>query len=163
MAVTYEPVNTTTLTSAAASVTFSSIPATYTDLYLVAQMQNTGSLQRIDLRFNSDSGSNYSVTRVYGSGSTAVSDRFANASGIDIAYVATSGWCIANHSIMNYANTTTYKSIVGRWNSEGNSGYTVGLVGLWRSTAAITSIALIPAGVNFASGSTFTLYGIKAA
>lgn len=159
----YEVISTQTLGTAAASVTFSSISQNFTDLHLVTQMQTTGSLQRIDLRFNSDSGSNYSVTRIYGSGSAASSDRFTGASGIDIAYVATSGWCIANHSIMNYANTTTYKSIVGRWNSEGNSGYTAGLAGLWRSTAAITSIALIPLGVNFATGSTFTLYGIKAA
>ena len=159
----YKVISTQTLGSAAASVTFSSIPQTYTDLVLVSQIQNTGSLQRIDLRFNSDSGSNYSITRIYGSGSAVSSDRFTGASGIDIAYVATSGWCIANHSIMNYANTTTYKSIVGRWNSEGNSGYTTALVGLWRNTAAITSMVLTPLGVNFATGSTFALYGIKAA
>ena len=159
----YEVISTQTLGSAAASVTFSSIPQTYTDLVLVSQIQNTGSLQRIDLRFNSDSSSNYSVTRIYGSGSTASSDRFTSASGIDIAYVATSGYCIVNNSIMNYSNTTTFKSIVGRWSSEGNSGYTAALVGLWRNTAAITSMVLTPLGVNFATGSTFTLYGVKAA
>lgn len=163
MPVTYEPISTQTLGSAQASVTFSSIPSTYTDLFLVFQVQNTGSAQRIDLRFNSDSGTNYSVTRIYGNGTTASSDRFSSASGIDVAYVGTSGWCIATHSIMNYSNTTTYKSLVGRWNSEGNSNYATGVAGLWRSISAITTIDLIPNGVNFASGSKFTLYGIKAA
>lgn len=164
MPATYEPISTTTLVSTQSTVTFSAISGDYTDLYLVSQMRTSASTERIDLRFNSDSGTNYSVTRIYGNGSTAISDRFPNATGIDIAYVANSGWCIANHSIMNYANTTTFKNVVGRWNSEGNSGYAVGLVGLWRNTAAITSITLIPnSGVSFAAGSIFTLYGIKAA
>jgi hypothetical protein len=163
MPATYEIISTQTLGSAAASVTLSSIPQTYTDLVLVAQMQNTGSAQRIELQFNADTGSNYSVTRIYGNGTTASTDRFSSVSHIDVAFVSTSGFCIANHSIMNYSNTTTYKSLVGRWDSEGNSGYATALVGLWRSTAAITSMVLTPNGVNFATGSKFTLYGIKAA
>ena len=163
MAAPYAIINTQTLGSAAASVTFSSIPQTYTDLVLVAQIQNVTSAQRIELQFNADTGSNYSVTRMYGNGTTALTDRFSSASHIDSAYVSTSGFCIANHSIMNYSNTTTHKSLVGRWDSEGNSGYATALVGLWRNTAAITSMVLTPLGVNFATGCIFTLYGVKAA
>lgn len=160
----YEVISTQTLGSAAATVTFSSIPQTYTDLVLISRMQNTGSQQRIDLRFNSDTGTNYSVTRLYGNGSTVSSDRYTNANdGIDIAFVGTSGFCIASTSIMNYSNTTTNKTLIGRWDSEGNSGYATALVGLWRNTAAITAMVLTPLGVNFATGCIFTLYGIKAA
>lgn len=160
---TYTPIATTTLSSAQSTVTFSSISATYTDLYVVCQIQNTTNAALIFLRFNGDSSNNYSVTRIWGDGTNAVSDRFTNQAGIDCAYPSTSGWLITNFSIMNYANSTTNKTVLGRWNSAGNSNYTLAFVGLWRSTAAINQVILTPNGVNFAAGSTFTLYGIKAA
>jgi hypothetical protein len=162
MPTTYEPIATQTLISTATSVTFSSIPQTYTDLFLVTQMRLTTGPNLIFLRFNGDTGNNYSVTRIYGTGSSALSDRYANQSGIDCAYVRNSDWNIANHSIQNYSNTTTTnKTTVGRW---GDSAYTFAMIGLWRNTSAITSISLTPnASDTFVSGSIFTLYGIKAA
>ena len=62
---------------------------------------------------------------------------------------------------MNYANTTTYKTILGRWGSSANNQTRIS-VGLWRSTAAITSFTITPS-LGIAAGSSFTLYGIKAA
>jgi hypothetical protein len=66
---------------------------------------------------------------------------------------------------MNYSNSTTYKTVLGRSNRA--SSDTAADVGLWRSTSAITRIDLAMGGSfptnNFASGSTFTLYGIAAA
>ena len=62
---------------------------------------------------------------------------------------------------MNYANTTTYKTVIGRANNAGYGADTS--VGVWRNTAAISTITLTALTANFASGSTFTLYGIKAA
>jgi hypothetical protein len=164
---TYEAIATQTLGSATTTVTFSSIPGTYTDLVLVAVMKTTGTNYQPILRYNSDTGSNYSSTTVWGNGSTAGSNRHTSQDGIYAnpgAGIGTAGefmpWII---NIMNYANTTTYKTSVERFNNTPsivNAG-----VGLWRNTAAITTVSLTAeAGSNdFQTGSTFSLYGIKAA
>lgn len=172
MAITYESIATTTLGSAAATVTFSSISGSYTDLVLVMRVTGSSSVgnEPVLMYFNNDTGGNYSVTRVYGNGSTATSDRFSSNSGIDAGYLPGSngtgpGTIIAN--IMNYSNTTTYKTILDRWESQAaasGSRYVAAEVGLWRSTSAITEIDLVlGGGFNFNSGSTFSLYGIKSA
>ena len=160
---TMTPIATNTLSSASATVTFSNIPQNYTDLVVVFDGTNVTGLASTGLRFNGDTGNNYSKTLIDGSGSAASSDRDTNASA---AYVGVnsniSGNTIIN--IMNYANTTTYKTILGRGNVPGSSvvGVRAG-VGLWRNTAAITSVSVINGAYNWTSGSTFTLYGIKAA
>jgi hypothetical protein len=75
---TYEAIATQTLGSAAASVTFSSIPGTYTDLVLVVAGTLTTGTENIVMQFNGDTGSNYSVTSLLGDGSTASSFRSSN-------------------------------------------------------------------------------------
>lgn len=167
MAVTYEPIATTTLGSAASNVTFSSIPSTYTDLVLVVNAKaNTNGSRRLDLTFNSDTASNYSTTRLYGNGTTATSDRFASATALDIGFLPGAdgtGFGLVVLSIQNYSNSTTNKTCLYRWNSltatSGNQ-YTTAGVGLWRNTAAITSMNIVFQSDNLATGSTFTLYGI---
>jgi len=118
------------------------------------------------IRFNSDTGSNYSRTVLYGSGSSAVS--FRDSSQTRIFYSA--GSTTANQfnvirlNISDYSNTTTYKTVIGR--NDDNSDVTSMSAASWRSTNAITSITITPFDDNstgFATGSTFTLYGIKAA
>jgi len=155
---TYEPIATTTLGSATASYTFSSIPATYTDLVLVANFSKSAAA-RLDMQFNGDTGSNYSYTRLNGNGTSASSDRLSNFGVIDAGYTDTT-ISTSIIQINNYANTTTQKTAMIRANA---SSLNVGLfLGLWRSTAAINSITL-GGGNNLQTGSTFTLYGIKAA
>jgi hypothetical protein len=173
MPITYEPIATTTLGGAAATVTFSSIPGTYTDLVLVA-VARTDRADYDDImgiQFNSDTATNYSTTILNGDGTTATSTRQTS-----VAYItsrvgaasATAGvWTPVIFSIQNYSNATTNKTALSRFNepTSGGADYGVGAtVGLWRSTAAITSIVLKPiVGTNLISGSTFTLYGIKSA
>lgn len=65
--------------------------------------------------------------------------------------------------INNYSNSTTYKTAFMRTNTASTYGTVFAIVGLWRSTAAITSITLTPDAGSFATGSTFSLYGIAAA
>lgn len=165
MASTYEPIATTTLNSATASVSFSSISGSYTDLVLIVSAWHETTGSQVALRFNGDTGSNYSYTRLLGNGTTASSERDTNKSTIFLGYVnntATAPNFICH--IQNYANTTTYKTTLNRFNTTGNYGNLGATVGLWRSTSAITSMSISAAdGGNFASGSTFTLYGIKAA
>jgi len=162
---TYTPIATTTLGSAVTSYTFSSIPSTYTDLVLVTNFgADTATYARC--RINGDTGSNYSETSVGGNGSLAQSFRDSNVS--NGAYITYNGYAGTNAgsamyilNLNNYSNTTTYKTILTREAAAASSAGAT--VSLWRSTAAINSIMLYMNSGNFASGSTFTLYGIAAA
>lgn len=156
---TYTPIATTTLGSAAASYTFSSISGSYTDLVLI-HAGTADAARDIYMYFNGDTGSNYSRTYVYGDGSTAGSARQTSVASILWNYQNTSQSTGIAH-IMNYSNTTTYKTVLSRENPVAVA--TAAIVGLWRSTAAITSITVGASGGTLSSGSTLTLYGIQAA
>lgn len=157
---TYVALQTQTLASAASSVTFSSIPQGYTDLIIVAAGLGSGNTG-VGMQFNGDTTSTYSATFLEGNGSSASSERQSNTNYIRVAWNAL--WDASTQSnleiaVQNYSNTTTYKTSINRAN---NSGRVTGAtVGLWRSTAAITSIKLETVSANFAAGSTFTIYGI---
>jgi hypothetical protein len=158
---TYEPIATQTLGSAAASVTFSSITGTYTDLRLIIVGGFAGGLDDLLVRVNGDSGTNYSRTFLYGSGSAAVSGRQSNTNGYYIAGL-NGGQSVSKWDFMNYSNTTTNKTVLVR--SDAADWATFATVGLWRNTAAITSMSIANGSAgNFNSGTSFTLYGIKAA
>jgi hypothetical protein len=159
---TYEPIATQTLGSSAASITFSSISASYTDLVMVFSGSATAT-SYISYQYNGDTGSNYSVTLLRGNGSAASSSRYSSITEIYTAISATNTTDINNVilHIQNYSNTTTYKTSLSRANNAAVS--TEAGVGLWRSTAAINSLKVLSPTNNFATGSTFTLYGIKAA
>jgi hypothetical protein len=164
---TYTPIATQTLTIASGTIDFNSIPQTYTDIVIATNAKTTTSsgTPSINLRVNGDTSANYSLTQMYGDGSSAASSRVT---GQSFAYFSnipnnsTNAWGSGIGSIMNYSNTTTFKTFLSR--SDDVTNYAIARVNLWRSTAAITSIQLYEgsAGV-FAPGSTFTLYGIKAA
>jgi hypothetical protein len=164
MPTTYEPIATTTLSTATASVTFSSISSTYTDLRLVIfALGATSDYPYVEI--NSDTGTNYSKTVVYGNGSSALSFRSSNNAKPDFvdATKTSGGFMDIYVDFMNYSNTTTYKTWLAR-EGNGTNGYVSALVGLWRNTNAITQIKVLNTGSgNFATGSTFTLYGIKSA
>ena len=159
---TYEKIATTTLGSATATVTFSSISSAYTDLVLItADILNTVNLATAYMQFNSDSGSNYSNTYMEGNGSSAGSGRSSNQTRMSImrSYGGDRTMNIVN--IQNYTNATTNKTAICRYGSGGSSSSAGAAVGLWRSTSAITSIVIgIDGGYNFSAGATFTLYGI---
>ncbi len=155
---TYEAIATQTLGSAAASVTFSSIPGTYTDLVLI--FNGTGSTGgNVTFQFNGDTSTNYSATILYGDGSSAGSVRVSNQSSMNIGSVGT-GFTTDILNVMNYSNATTYKTAVGRFSRPDEVG---SKVGLWRSTSAITSIVVGKSSGTYDTGSSFSLYGITAA
>ena len=117
------------------------------------------------MQFNGDTGTNYSCTNLYGNGSTAGSNRRTNASNMRLSqenFNADGSITTVIINVLNYANTTTYKSVLSRSNVA--SQEVNARVNLWRSTAAINSITLFGAAGNyFSAGSVFTLYGILAA
>ena len=158
---TYVALATQTLGSAASSVTFSSISGTYTDLVIVANVSPTSS-PYIAVRFNSDTGTNYSRTSLSGTGSGALSARASNETYGYVIPAAITGIGVAIINIQNYSNSTTNKTVITRWSDASN--VVSAMVTLWRNTAAITSVEVNTGGVStFATGSTFSLYGIAAA
>lgn len=168
MAVTYEPIASQTLGSDTANVTFSSIPGTYTDLRLVAFARSNRAAANdfLLLRFNSDTGSNYSRTYLYGNGTSALSTRNSNLTLATVDSIPANSATADTFSataidFMSYANTNVFKTVLSRNADTSLVGATVNL---WRSTSAITTILLYPEnGTNLKAGSTFALYGIKAA
>jgi hypothetical protein len=170
MAATYEPIATYTTVSGDKSVTFSSIPGTYTDLVIIGQWgDSTNSSQSMQVILNNDTGSNYSFTRMNGTGSAAQSARYTSepAGNVNQSIGADNTLNLNfTANFMNYSNATTYKTILYRANLTTGTypGAETG-VNLWRSTAAITSIKVQNGNGtrNMVVGSTFTLYGIAAA
>jgi hypothetical protein len=164
---TYVAIDKVTVGTATPSVTFSAISADYTDLVIVFECFTTAAGARdVALRFNSDTASNYSSTFFQGNGSAATSTRESSQTRMMIDYsgagttASTAEIGIVN--IMNYSNATTNKTVLVRANRAGAG--TDAVVGLWRNTAAITSVTLmfINGTDNFGVGSVFSLYGILA-
>jgi len=161
---TYALIESQVLGSSQASVTFSSIPGTYTDLILVIQAKTTdASTSRLNGQLNSDTGNNYSYTQLTGNGTSAASARIANFSILDFGghpSTSNSRQAQATIHIMDYSNATTNKTTLIRFDDAGNE--TAARVGLWRNTAAVTTISMSFGAGNIAIGSTFRLYGIQA-
>jgi hypothetical protein len=156
---TYTPIASVTLSSAQSSVTFSGIPQTYTDLVLVASAKGSVNDRSFLVRFNSDTGSNYSGTYVFGSGSSASSGRYTSESSIRLgAVISNTNFDTYVVSMNNYSNSTTFKSVLSRENV--STIGVVAMVGLWRNTSAITTLDFLLNEGTFASGTTFNLYGV---
>lgn len=151
MSITYEKIATTTASGGSTSVTLSSIPATYTDLILIMSGSNSAPSD-LRMRFNGDTGSNYSATVLFSGGSFSET----NQSSLYGAFSANANNII---NIQNYSNTNINKTIITRANV---SSYVMSMVQLWRSTSAINSVTLYVTSGSYNSNVTFTLYGIKA-
>jgi len=154
---------TQTLGSAASTITFSSIPSTYTDLRLVLTGVNSALYAGAYFRLNSDSGSNYSTTALYGNGSSATSYRSANATQVALFGAwggNTSIPQMATVALFSYAGSI-YKTFL--WtnpNDFNGSGVVTNGAGLWRSTSAVTAISITCSTGNWNTGTAATLYGI---
>lgn len=175
MPITYQAINTVTVGSGgAASISFSSIPSTYTDLHLLVSARNEGNAGGFFLRFNSDSGNNYSYLRI-------TSDALGQAtfdSNLNVAQIFNNqdpstftADSFSNNSIYihNYARTTYAKSMdidgvvsINAGNYGSNFGGIMMNAAYWDNTSAITTITLTTeTGTDFAQYTKATLYGIK--
>ena len=160
MAATYEPIASTTLGSAASSITFSSIPADYTDLVIVVTGANSEGSE-LGIQLNGDSSTNYSWTWIQGTGSAANSGRASNAPRARIGSFTTGGPHYAHATVMSYANANVYKTVLSSMDRVGNS--VARIVGLWRNTSAVNEVKVIVEYGSLQTGTTASLYGIKAA
>lgn len=158
---TYVPIATTTGTGASATLSFTSIPSTYTDLVIVLN-GSLNTAQNTRMRFSNDTGSNYSMTVIAGDGSSAASYRDGSQSAFSYPGYYTTGMGMNTIHVMNYSNTTTYKTFLQRNSNAANQAQAA--VGLWRSTSAINQIDIYTAsGATWTTSTTITLYGIRAA
>jgi len=162
---TYTPIATTTASGSTTSVTFSSIAGTYTDIVVVCNVQNAaGGDNGLRMQFNGDTAANYSTTYIYGDGTSAASGRQTGgtATGAQFGRSASGNITTSIGQVQNYANTTTYKTVLGRGNNP--AALVWAAVSLWRSTSAINEIKIYnETSATISAGSTFTLYGIAAA
>ena len=163
---TYTALATVTLASASSSVTFSSIPATYRDLVIITnQTMVSGSGYDTSLRFNADSGSNYSNIYALGTGSGSPisgvqSLTFADC-GFMNSFVSNPFNRIIN--IMDYSATDKHKTLISRASNPGSGEQVSMYANRWANTAAITSVQVFSgSGNSYAIGSTFSLYGVIA-
>ena len=146
------------------TITFTSLPSNYTDLILISNYQHsTDGAAYIQFGYGStptwDTGSNYSRTSLYGDGSSAYSERASNQNYIRICQTGANSLINSVTQIQNFSNSTTYKTILNRWNRP--DSYVFADAGLWRSSNAITGITISHSAAGyFTAGSTFTLYGI---
>jgi hypothetical protein len=158
---TYEPIASTTIVSAS-TVTFSSIPQTYTDLVIVVDGTSSGYAQTA-LKFNGAT-TNYRTALVSADGTSRNGFVFTANPYLQLGYYDlffTSPQASSITHIMSYTNSNIYKTCISRTN---NTTFGLGLsVGVWSSTAAITEVEVLPAASTWATGAIITLYGIKAA
>jgi hypothetical protein len=168
---TYTALRTTTVGTAVSSVTLDLTGITgYTDLVIAMNIGTSGTGTSTVIQFNNDtsgSSTNYSFTDLYGDGSVAGSARQSNASSSYLSYYIGAIPAIETMlitQIINYSNTTTYKTFITRNGRASSGSYpgTEAIVGLWRQTAAINSIKLSTTSGTFGTGSTFTIYGVAA-
>ena len=145
-----------TLDSTAPSVTFSSIPATYRDLIVVVAGATTND-EQTSIRFNGDTGSNYSWVQMGADpGSGVFSSSQSSQNRVRIGYSSTSQ---GSHitQIMDYSATDKHKTTLSRSNKAASD--IRGIAGRWASASAVTSVSVIQDSGSFAVGTTFTLYG----
>ena len=154
---------TTTLGSAASTITFNSISSAYTDLRLVFVGTSDTGTPYANLRFNGDTGINYSSTFMQATGSVATSVNYSDTNAMLIAANNTLSTTIPimyEVDLFSYAGSV-YKTILSKGSGDKNgTGIVDRFVGLWRSTSAINSITLYTTANNFATGTKATLYGI---
>lgn len=150
-----------TLGSTASTVSFSSIVGTYRDLVLVVSPIGSAAGE-LRFQINGDAAGNYSSVGMWGSGSTTGSP---TSSGLAFArvsfnsYVDTISGFNSIINIMDYSATDKHKTVLSRSNLA--AGATEAFATRWANTAAITSLSVYISGTTLATGSTFTLYGVK--
>ena len=163
---TYDSIATVTVGSAVSSITFSSIPSTYTHLQIrfIAKAVTGGG--GYFLQFNADTASNYNSHLLYGDGSSALAFADSSWAGINLVSVSSTQFSGGVVDILDYTNTNKNKTVrtLGGFDANG-SGFANFYSGLWRNTAAVTSITIreLLNGSNLTQYSSFALYGIKGA
>jgi hypothetical protein len=172
----YESIASATGTGSSGTITFSSIPSTYTSLQIRGITKGStvsNGMVSSTIRLNNDSGSNYAYHALYGNATTVTAQGLATQPEGAIYYNSVlSGASVTNMvgafilDLHDYASTSRYKTIrsFSGGDLNGNGTSYVGLTSsLWQSTSAVNSISIISLGGNWTTQTQFALYGIKGA
>jgi len=163
MPLTYDNIATTTLSSAAQSITFSSIPGTYTDLKVIL-VGTFSAVNYFEITFNGTT-SGYSWTYLNGDGSSAISGRISSNTkwvpNFPTGAGSTTIPMLSITDIFSYTGSTFKTGLMETSADLNGSGQVIRSVGLWQDTAAITSVKLEVQTANWNAGTIATLYGIK--
>jgi hypothetical protein len=171
------PIAYKTASGSVSDISFINLPQTYQDLMLVISVRGAASQTSQSFAAYVGTGANgtnllqsneNSVTRLSGDGSSASSNRSTNTSGMFLNNIpgatSTSG-VFATYVIhfLNYANSTTFKTLLSRYAGDLNgSGVTSLVAGLARTTSPLLTVGVATYGDgNFASGTTLSLYGVR--
>jgi len=167
----YDSIATTTVgAGGASSITFSSIPSTYTHLQIrgILRTNDTGSWNNQGMQFNGDTGANYKSHTLAGDGASVTAGTVASTTSFNDFMRAASNSLTAGIfgsvivDILDYTNTNKYKVFRALQGGDSNGAGNVGLnSGVWLNTNAITSITIIPSGGTAIQYSSFALYGIR--
>jgi hypothetical protein len=168
----YESIQTVTLSSNATSINFTSIPSTYKHLQIrgIARSTRSNSNNNIYIGLNGDTTTaNYNAHWLGGDGASASGNQLSGVTGMGSIYsINVAATSTANVfggiviDILDYANTNKYKTMRTLSGYDANGSGNVGLFsGLWLNTAAVTSINLLTYYDQYATYSSFALYGIK--
>jgi len=170
----FESIATAVGTGSSNLITFSSIPSTYKHLQIRMTSRQVGAYNgsnRVYMRFNSDSSSNYDYHFLQGNGSSASAFGYANNTNCEIYNPTLVDGATANAfgagiiDIQDYSSSTKNKTVRYFCGADANTADTTFDVNigssLWRSTSAVTTLTITTGGSNFMTGSTFSLYGIK--
>ena len=166
----FESIATVTAAGGETSLSFTSIPNTYKSLQIrgISRYDGIdGAGVSLQIRFNSDTASNYALHFVRGNGSTTYAQGNASSTRILVDSGTYSGNNYFGSSIMDiidYASTSKYKTM--RYLSGLDSNSTAARIvlgsGLWMSTSAINTVEIsVDGSYTFRAGSTFALYGVK--
>jgi hypothetical protein len=160
---TYTPLATVTLGSSASSVTFSSIPATYRDLILITNGASNIADDFAYLRFNADTGSNYSWVQMGAVDASPFSSSTTTTSWRTSTFRPSGSRSMTKIQIMDYSATDKHKTGLIRDDSQYDSTLAVrAYASRWASTSAITSIQYLTTAGNLNAGFTLSLYGVIA-
>lgn len=159
----FDSIATATGTGSSGTITFSSIPQTYTHLQIRSVATSTGSYGVI--RFNSDSGSNYTSHFLYSNTSSVISSGLTSLTSLYGPRADNSTYpSVGIVDILDYTSSAKNKTIKVFTGQDANgSGLIMVNSGLWLSTSAITSITINTQSGNWATTAQFALYGIKGA
>lgn len=168
----YESIATVTGTGSSGTITFSSIPSTYTHLQIryIGRVTNSDTADNIFIQFNSDTGSNYAWHYLQGDGASTAASGASSQSKILSGRVsaATAASDIMGAGVLDlldYANTNKYKTLRTLTGQDRNGGGVIVMTsGLWQNTSAVSTITITNgSATNFTTSSHFALYGIRSA
>lgn len=163
----YESIATINGNGSTATITFSSISSAYKHLQVRVMARVAAGGEDLTLRFNGDTGANYTRHRLTGSGTAAAAA--GNTSTTGITTLGSAGmpttaniYAVSIIDVLDYANTNKYKTVrmLSGQDSNGSGGVDF-TSGVWMNTAAVTSLTIYANSSNFPTAASFALYGVR--